>query len=128
MKASGKFAKKGEDIKPNDKVTIKNEGEWIEGQFGQQFVVKIENKGEEYNVNFYQTTINILHDEFGNDTAKWIDKEVIIRAIKRMVAGKKVEIYYFVTPEWDFDDYGELIKGIQTEERDEEIITNDIPF
>jgi hypothetical protein len=110
IKTQGTFAKKGEDINPNDVVTIKSEGEWVEGQFGQQFVVKIEKDGKEYNVNFNQTTINILHDEFGDDTTKWIDKEVTIRAKKDVVAGKKVDIYYFVTPEWDFDEYRELVK------------------
>jgi hypothetical protein len=124
MKVQGKFAKKGTDVMNGDIVTIKSEGEWIEGQFGPQLVVKIEKNGEEYNVNFNQKTINILHDEFGDDTAKWIDKEVIIRGKKDTIANKKVEIHYFVTPEWNFDDYGELIKGIQTEE----VSVGDIPF
>lgn len=113
VKARGEFAKKGEDIVSGDKVVILSEGEWIEGQFGQQFVVKVATKNGEKNVNFNQTTINILHDELGADTAKWIDKEVIVRAKKDTVAGKKVEIYYFVTPEWDFDEYRELVRAVQ---------------
>jgi hypothetical protein len=111
VKVSGEYARKGEDINPGDKVTIKSEGEWIEGQFGQQFVVKIKTaKGEEKNVNFNQTNINILHDEFGADTLDWIGKEVVIRAKKTVIAGKRVEVYYFVTPNYDLDEYGELTK------------------
>jgi ribosomal 50S subunit-recycling heat shock protein len=124
IRAQGNFAKKGVDVKPGDVVTIKSEGQWLPGQHKDQFVVKIENNGEEYNVNFNQTNLNILHDEFGDDTVKWIGKEVVARARKDTIAGKKVEIYYYVTPEWNFDDYGELIKGIQTEEVD----VADIPF
>jgi hypothetical protein len=110
IRAEGEFAKKGEDIKNDDIVTIKSEGEYIEGQFGQQFVIKIETRNGDKNVNFNQTTLNILHDEFGDDTTQWIGKEVVIRAKKDTVAGKKVEIYYFVTPEWVFDEYRELVK------------------
>jgi predicted lipoprotein len=112
IRAEGEFAKKGEDIKNDDVVTIKSEGEYIEGQFGQQFVIKVETRNGDKNVNFNQTTLNILHDEFGDDTTSWIGKEVIIRAKKDTVAGKKVEIYYFVTPEWIFDEYRELVKEI----------------
>ncbi len=110
IKAQGEFMKKGVDVKPGDTVTIKDEGTWLEGQFGKQFVVKIEtSEGEEKNANFNQTTINILHDELGEDTKEWVGKEVIAREKKDTVGGKKVDIYYFVTPNWDFDEYRELV-------------------
>jgi len=104
----GEFAKKGEDINEGDTVKITSEGEWIEGQYGKQFTIKIETKNGEKNVNFNQTTINILHDEFGEDSKGWVGKDVLIRMKKDTVAGKKVDIYYFVTPNWDFDEYREL--------------------
>ena len=137
IRAQGEYAKKGEDIKNGDVIKILNEGTWIEGQFGQQLVVKVNTRNGEKNVNFNQTTINILHDEFGADTAKWIGKEVIIRAKKDTVAGRKVEIYYFVTPDWDFDEYRELTKKnnlVKDEdipiinEDEEKIDLKDIPF
>ena len=111
-----------------------NEGEWIEGQFGQQFVVKVQTRNGEKNVNFNQTSINILHDEFGDDTAKWIGREVLIRVKKDTVAGKKVDIYYFVTPDWEFDEYRELVRTTQKSEvvdpnyPQEDIKPEDIPF
>ena len=128
IRVQGEFAKKGEDIKTGDTVKILGEGEWIEGQFGQQFVVKVETRNGEKNVNFNQTTINILHDEFGEDTKNWINKEVLIRVKKDTVAGKKVDIYYFVTPEWNFDEYRELFKAQQnTLGRTKEVKDEDIP-
>ena len=111
IKARGEYAKKGVDINDGETVTIKDQGLWIEGQFGQQFVIKVETKNGEKNVNFNQTSINILHDEFGQDTAQWVDKMAIIRVKKDTVAGKKVDIYYFVTPNWVFDEYRELVNG-----------------
>lgn len=109
VRAQGEFAKKGEDIKDGDTVTIRSEGQHIEGQFGPQFVIKVETRNGERNVNFNQTTLNILHDEFGEDTADWVDKDVVIRVKKDVVANKKVDIYYFVTPNWVFDEYRELV-------------------
>lgn len=130
VRVGGEFAKKGEDINDGDMVTIKSEGQWIEGQFGQQFVVKVETKNGEKNVNFNQTTINILHDELGDDTSSWIGRGVTIRVKKDVVAGKKVDIYYFVTPNWDFDEYRELVKkGAPTHKPEEgEVNPDEIPF
>ena len=113
QKASGEFAIKGEDIKDGDVVTIKNEGQRVEGQFGEQFVISVETPNGEKNVSFNKTTLNILHDELGEETADWVGKEVLIKTQKRVINGKKVEVYYFVTPDWEFDEYGELGKVIQ---------------
>ena len=111
VNVAGDYAKKGIDVNDGDTVTIKNEGEWSDGQFGKQFVIKIETKNGDKNVNLNQTNLNILHDEFGEESNNWIGKEVIIRAKKDTVANKKVDIYYYVTPEWDFDEYRELVKA-----------------
>lgn len=110
-RAQGEFAKKGEDIIAGETVKIKSEGEWISGDFGDQFIIKIETKNGDKNVRFNQTNLNILHDEFGSDTSSWIGKEVLVRMKKDTVAGKKVDIYYFVTAGWDFDEYRELVKA-----------------
>jgi hypothetical protein len=139
VRAQGEFAKKGEDIIPGDTVTIKSPGEWITGDFGEQFVIKVATRNGDKNVRFNQTNLNILHDEFGKDTTAWIGKSVVIRMKKDVVAGKKVDIYYFVTPDWDFDEYRELVKkqtpgvarasasaGIDYPE--ENINVDDIPF
>ena len=94
-----------------DTVTILDEGTKVEGQFGEQFVIKIKTKNGEKNVNFNQTTINILIDDLGDDTANWVGNQVFIRTKKTVIAGKKCEVYYFVNPSWDFDEYGDLVKA-----------------
>lgn len=120
---SGDFARKGQDMSAGDFVTIKNEGDVVEGQWGEQYVFAIElADGRVMNANFNRTTLNILHDEFGDDTVGWVGKKVIIRTKKMTLDGKKVEAFYFVTPEWDFDDFGELVKSAST------INPEDVPF
>lgn len=126
VRAQGEFAKKGEDINNNDVVTIRSEGQYIEGQYGQQFVVKIDTKNGEKNVNFNQTTLNILHDEFGEDTSSWVGKKVTVRVKKDVVANKKVDIYYFVTPNWVFDEYRELVNSKQS--TSSSVLDQDIPI
>lgn len=134
VRAQGEFAKKGEDIVPGDTVMIKSAGEWITGDFGEQFVIKVATKNGDKNVRFNQTNLNILHDEFGKDTTQWIGKNVVVRAKKDVVAGKKVDIYYFVTPDWDFDDYRELVRKTTKVSEDkidypeENVNVDDIPF
>jgi hypothetical protein len=54
--------------------------------------------------------LNILIEEFGDETADWVGKEVTVRSKKDVVGGRKVEIFYFVTPNWDFDEYREITK------------------
>lgn len=129
VSVGGEFAKKGEDIKQGDVVTIANEGQTIEGQYGEQFVVLITTRNGDRNVNFNQTTQNILHDVFGEDTATWVGKEVTVRMKKDTVANRKVDIYYFVTPEWDFDDYNDLVESSDGVDGDaEEVNPEDAPF
>jgi len=106
--AQGEYAKKGEEIVSGDIVTIKSSGDVVTGQYGEQHVFKILTRNGEKLVNFNQTTLNILHDEFDDESENWINKDVVIRTKKDVIAGKKVEIYYFVTSNWDFDEWGEL--------------------
>lgn len=136
-RAQGEYAKKGIDINAGDNVKISNSGEWITGDFGEQFVIKVETKTGVKNVRFNQTTLNILHDEFGKETSNWIGKEVVIRTKKDVVAGKKVDIYYFVTSNWNFDEYRELVnsKKVTPSEEDQvnaelagSVKEEDLPF
>ena len=107
----GEYAKKGVDIDNGDVVKILNSGTTVDGQFGEQFVFSIETKNGEKNANFNQASVNILVDEFGEDSEDWVGKEVTVRMKKDTIGGKKVTIAYFCTPEWDFDEYRELVKN-----------------
>ena len=115
---AGEYAKKGEDILPDDTVTILSAGDISIGQYGEQYVFKIQTRNGEKNVNFNQTTLNVLHDELGSESSEWVGKEVVIRMKKDVVANKKVDIYFFVTPNWDFDEYRELVNKTPKAESD----------
>lgn len=131
VSVEGEFAKKGEDINPGETVTIVDPGQNIDGQFGEQFVIKVKTKNGDKNVNFNKTTLNILAQEFGVDTAHWVGKGIYIREKKMVIDGKKVDAYYFVTPEWNFDEYGELVKAGATAQptaSPEPVSPEDIPF
>src|SRR3990167_6376905 len=132
VKAKGEYAKKGIDINDGDMVAFTNEGQWVTGgQYGDQFVIGIETPNGVKNTNLNQTSLNILNDELGEESKDWVGKSVLIKAKKDVVAGRKVDIYYFVTPDWDFDEYRELVRlvpkdGKTIEYPEDEISPDDI--
>ena len=103
------------DIKNGDTVKILTEGTVVTGQFGDQQVFSIETRNGEKNITMNQTTINVLVDEFGDDSKLWIGKEVRVILKKDVVAGKKVVIAYLVSGDWALDDFGELVKPSNVE-------------
>lgn len=128
----GVFAKKGDyefegqtykaDIQTGDKVTFNNSGDTVEGTYGEQKVFSILTRNGDKNINLNQKSINALIDEFGDDSDKWVGKEVNVILKKDTVAGKKVTIAYFVPDGWVLDDYGDLVNENQLQIEDEEVI------
>ena len=79
---------------------------------------------------FNQKTINVLFEEFGDETESWVGKDVKVIMKKDTIAGKRVEIVYLVVGNWELDEYGDLNKlstGIKKDESDE-IDISDVPF
>ena len=113
------------DIKNGDTVKILNEGSIVSGQFGEQYVFGIETRNGEKNFTMNQTTLNVLHDELGEDSKDWVGKSVRVITKKDVVAGKKVEIAYLVTGEWGLDEWGDIAKASNGDE--ETINPDDIP-
>lgn len=112
------------DIKNGDTVKIIDAGHTETGTFGEQTIFAIETRNGEKNAPFNQSTINVLVDEFGNDSEKWAGQTVRVIIKKDTVAGKKVDIAYFVSGDWNLDEYGELCRP-----KDKgEITPDDIPF
>ena len=131
ISVSGDFAKKGEDIIHGSVVKILNAGQVITGQFGDQTVFSINTKNGPKNTNFNQTSINMIVDSFGDESEGYIGKEVKVWTRKDIIAGKKVEIYYFAPEGWEMDDYGDFtLNGSvpEIEYPEEEIDLNDIPY
>lgn len=99
------------DLKNGDRVKLLNEGEITVGQYGEKHTFRIETRNGERLVDLNQSSINILVDEFGEESKNWAGKEVRVITKKDVVAGKKVIIVYLVTGNWELDDFGDLVKG-----------------
>jgi len=80
------------DIKGGEIVEILNEGEWIEskrytyndGTPRKDFYIKIKINEEERDLRLNVTNRGILISAYGNDTAKWIGKSIVLKKIQAM--------------------------------------------
>ena len=107
---SGEFAKKGEDINDGDVIKFLDKGKEVEGKFGAQKVFKIETvDGDEKLVSVNQTSINYLIPKYGDDTEKWIGKEIKVWINRENVAGQQRKVLYFTHP--DVKDLEEVDEG-----------------
>ena len=121
------------DIQNGDKVTIKDAGIIEESQWGPQKKFLVSTRNGDKRVGLNQASENILIDAFGDESEKWIGKEVNVLTRKAVIANKRVIVAYFVPSGWSLDEYGELISDAQettkkNEYPDEEINPDDIPF
>lgn len=131
----GAFAKKGEDYKDGDIITIANEGKEIDGQFGKQdvFLVKLPN-GEEKNLSFNQTSINSLIDGYGPDSKNWIGKKAKIWLILMSVSGKMVRVTFVTHPDAQLDEESQTFvlpnkkSAPDPENTEVEVNPDEIPF
>jgi len=139
----GNFAKKGEDFKDKDLLTILSEGQVIQPPAGSKynkpqivFKVKLPN-GEEKNTSFNKTSIDNCIDAWGKDDAKWINKQVKVWETLQNIEGKMKKVYYFSHPDAVIDEEGHFyLEGKQTSpeqdipviEDGNEINVKDIPF
>ena len=106
--AVGQFAKKGQDIKDGDIITLANEGKKVEGQFGVQdvFLVKTAD-GRELNVKFNKTSLNNMVDAYGENSTHWVGKTVKVWLVKGLVSGKMQSILYLSHPEAEMSEDAE---------------------
>lgn len=102
----GQYVKKGEDIKDGDIVKVLNPGDVVIGEYGEQHVFKIMTKNGERNCRFNQTTLNNLHDAFGEESEGWAGQEVKTFMVKALVSGKFQNVLYFAPKDWIMDEEG----------------------
>jgi len=75
-----------------------------------QRVFKIETvDGDEKLVSVNQTSINYLIPKYGDDTEKWIGKEIKVWINRENVAGQQRKVLYFTHP--DVKDLEEVDEG-----------------
>ena len=135
IRAQGEYAKKGEDIKDGDLVTILDEGQMITGDYGDRMVFKIETRNGDKNLSFNQRSMNNLIDAFGDDTANWKNKQVKIWMVKAMVSGKFQNIVYLADSSWMMAEDGSFYTSNKSKNMDipivneeEETQLKDVPF
>lgn len=133
-----KFLDKENDIKHKDIVTLVNEGVWEQsikfkkddGTPSNQFNISIKlSNGEERGTVLNWTNVKLLVTAFGDESSKWVGKQV--RAWKTKSEKAKLGFVYLYVPiDWDRDDTGEwIIPQLTSPGVDGEVIdTNDIPF
>ncbi len=102
------------DLKNGDICILLNGGVVEAGKFSEQTNFNIQTRNGDKKLSINQSSLNVLIDEFGPDTEKWIGKDVKILLQKGVFAGKKGIATYVVTNGWSLDEYGELTKeGVQ---------------
>jgi hypothetical protein len=106
------------DLKNGDVVKILDSGEIEQGKFGEQTAFKIKTRNGDKKLSFNQKTINVLVQEFSDDTEQWTNKDVKVLLHKTIIVGKKAIVPYLVTNEWSLDEYGELFKAQGTNTQD----------
>jgi hypothetical protein len=100
----GNFAKKGEDFKDGDLLTILDAGQVVTGNYGEQYVFLMRMpSGDERNVTVNQTSMNKLIDGYGDDTEGWKGKKVRAWLNRENVSGKFVQVLYLTMPNQDLE-------------------------
>lgn len=121
------------DLQNGDEIKILDSGQVEPGQFGEQHNFKIKTRNGDKKLSFNQSSINVLVEEFGEDTENWIGKDVKVILKKGTYAGKKGIATYVVVDGWQLDEYGELVKDGQNGQNDNsdnpgDEIDEEIPF
>lgn len=102
------------DLQNGDTVKILNAGTVEQSTYGEQHYFKIETRNGEKKTPFNQSSINILVPELGEDSENWINKTVRVITKKTMIAGERRIVAYFVTEGWYLDDFGDLVKEVES--------------
>ena len=101
---SGNYLKTA-DVMNGDRITFKDEGEWIEssrykyddGTPKVDFVIGVDHKGVEKKMRLNKTNRDILMEGYGsNDTADWVGRTAVITIEKVLVAGKRMDTILLV--------------------------------
>lgn len=116
------------DLKDGDIIKILDSGITEAGNFGEQNNFKVKTRNGEKKLAFNQSTINVMVQEFGDDSENWVGKDVKVILQKKVIAGKKSIIPYLVTEGWYLDEYGELVKKGSETGSAQQISDGEAPF
>lgn len=114
------------DLKDGDIIKILSGGDEVTGEYGLQFVIKIETRNGEKNLALNQTTINNLIDAFGSESKDYVGKEVKVWIVKSMAFGKLQNVVYLSDPSSVMDEEGAFVskrvEGVETGAKSEDEI------
>lgn len=122
------------DLKDGDIIKILSSGEIVTGEHGEQFVVKVQTRNGEKNLSMNQTSINNCVEAFGEDSEKYLGKDVKVWILKMMVAGKLQNVAYLAHPTSEMTEDGTFLNKSITEEvktggyTGEVANVNEVPF
>ena len=134
---AGDWAKVKVDVNNGDTLEILSDSTIVSGEFGDRQVFKVKTVNGEKNMSFNQTSLNNLIDAYGDDSSKWVGKQVNVTVIKMNVSGKFRDIIYLYGKGWEMQDDGTVKKvggqgAVKMPEGvdypDEDINPEDIPF
>jgi signal peptidase I len=134
-RVDGDYAKKGEDIKDGDTITIANGGTIVTGDYGDRPVFKVETRNGEKNLSFNQKSMNNLIDVYGDETGNWIGKKAKVWLVRALVSGKFQQVVYLAGPTWTMLDDGAFVQApnqrtpeIPVVDEDSDVKVEDVPF
>lgn len=108
----GQFAKKNEDYRDGNILTVLDAGVTTVGTYGEQVIFKCRMpNGDERAMTFNKTSINNMIDAFGEESNNWIGKEVKVWLILQNVQGKMTRVAYLSHPDATIDDEGTFVLG-----------------
>lgn len=90
---------KSDDVKQGDKVVIITEGEWVssakytypDGTPRKDFLLKVDHGGVEKDFRLNATNKKALVKAYGEETAEWVGKIVILETANVLVSGKMMK-------------------------------------
>ena len=102
---------KGDDITAGDKIKFVDGGKWVEnakykypdGNPKQDFICRVLHNDKEKDFRINKTNRDALVKSLGNDTEKWIGKDVQVTSETALVSGKRTKVILIVAEEtaWD---------------------------
>jgi len=100
------FVKAGQNIKQGDLVQLLDEGKWRDftGADGKtrkvlNFQMQLEN-GDVKGYTMNKTTMRILTGEYGDDTKKWMQRDLKAHVVTQMAFGKMISVLILTPPYW----------------------------
>lgn len=97
---SNQYVTPYEDVKDGDTITIADEGEFREGEYGTKLLVKVAlPSGAQKKLSLNPTSVNTLIEAFGAETKDWVGKQVRVQVSRMTVRDALRDVIFVTAPE-----------------------------